>query len=579
MFKLRTVLCGFTVLGLAACGDVLQVDNLTDPDRDRVLARPADIENFIGATYVQIQNGTIGSQTAGGGATNDNLQTQLQVMGMENTSALANFAMGPRGAIPRTAIENTRNSTGDGGNFRDFLVLHRAARMSALGIVKMDALGNGLGSAKRTARARAFAQFTRGVALGNLALAYDSASIPRETDDPEALVPFSYYTVVMAAALAYIDTAIAIATGPTPAGPTADWFPLPATWINGQPLSIEDFVRFARSYKARFRASVARTPAERAAADWDAIIADANAGITTDFNITMTPAAGWDVVWPIQAFATGPANWHQLSQFWLGMADTSGGYDEWLGTTPALREPFLVVTPDRRFPTGSSCLAPCPPSARESQSAVTVAGNFTSVPYIRNRPSGEDQPGQPLQISMYDFYRSRSFFTAGRIGAYPIMTRAEIRLLAAEGHLRKGQIATAIALIDSSRTRVDTLPTGLGGGLPSLDGLADSNMAIPGGAACVPRVPVAPSYRVSACGKLWDALKWEYRMETMYTGYGMWYFAGRGWGDLPQGTALYWPVPYQEMDTRQQAFYSSGGVGLTGGAPPGNYGLFSGGVY
>lgn len=572
MFKLRTALCGITALGLAACGDVLQVDNLTDPDRDRALARAADIENFLGATYAQIQNATLGGS-------NDALQTQLQVMGMENTSALANFAMGPRGSIPRTAIENTRNSIGDGGNYRDFVVLHRAQRMAALGIAKMNALPLGLGTDsavnKRTERARAFAMFTRGVALGNLALAYDSASIARETDDLQQPVPFSHYTDVFAAAMAYIDTAIAIASGPIPAGgPTADWFPLPATWINGQALTAVNFVRFARSYKARFRASVARTPAERAAADWNAIIADANAGITADFSPTMTPAAGWDVAWVTQAYATGPANWHQLSQFWLGMADSSGGYDAWLATTPSLRAPFLVVTRDRRFPPGPSCLHPCPQSARDAQSAVAVPGNFTTVPYVRNRQSGEDQPGQPLQISMYDFYRSRAFFVAGRIGAYPIMTRAEMRLLAAEGHLRLGQIATAITLIDSSRTPT----TGQGGGLPSLVGLTDTITAVPGGASCVPRVPVAP-WNVSACGKLWDALKWEYRMETMYAGYGMWYFAGRGWGDLPQGTALYWPVPYQEMDTRQQTFYSSGGVGLTGGAPAGNYGLFSGGVY
>jgi len=59
----------------------------------------------------------------------------------------------------------------------------------------------------------------------------------------------------------------------------------------------------------------------------------------------------------------------------------------------------------------------------------------------------------------------------------------------------------------------------------------------------------------------------------------MWYFAGRGWGDLPEGTALYWPVPYQEMDTRRQVFYSAGGPNLPGGAPHGNYGLYAGGVY
>ena len=106
---------------------------------------------------------------------------------------------------------------------------------------------------------------------------------------------------------------------------------------------------------------------------------------------------------------------------------------------------------------------------------------------------------------------------------------------------------------------------------------------MPGAAACVPHVPDAAAaagpYKASKCGNLWDALKWEYRMETMYTGYGMWYFAGRGWGDLPEGTALYWPVPYQEMDTRRQVFYSAGGVGGVGSAPHGNYGLYAGGVY
>ena len=68
-------------------------------------------------------------------------------------------------------------------------------------------------------------------------------------------------------------------------------------------------------------------------------------------------------------------------------------------------------------------------------------------------------------------------------------------------------------------------------------------------------------------------------METMYTGYGMWYFASRGWGDLPEGTAVSWPVPYQEMDARAETFYGLGGVGQPGGSAAGNYGLFNGGVY
>jgi hypothetical protein len=564
MSKLRHITTGILALGFLACKDTLVVENLTDPDRDRALSKPADVEAFIASTYAQVQNGTLGGS-------NDDLQTQLQVMGMENTSALANFAMGPRGAIPRTPIENTRNSTGSAGNYRDFSVLHRAARMATMGLAAIKRLGT-LGTPEQDARARAFARFVQGVAFGNLALAYDSASIVSEDDDPQAIVPLSSYTAVLAAAFTELDSAITIAR----AKPGA--FPLPSTWINGQALDTTGFFRFIRSYKARFRAGVARTPAERAAADWNAIIADANAGITADFNIAMNRNAGWDVIWPAQAYATGPANWHQMSQFWMGMADGSGGYDTWLATTPANRAPFLVVSADRRFPQGTT---------RSAQNADTLRPGFRTfkgpasqggvgLPYLRNRQAGEDQPGQPLQISMYDFYRSRAFFVADRIGDYPIMTRAEIRLLAAEGYIRTGNIAAATARIDSSRVTI--------GGLPALSGVVSDTVAqIPGGGSCVPRVPDAAAtagpYKASKCGNLWDALKWEYRMETMYAGYGMWYFAGRGWGDLPEGTALYWPVPYQEMDTRREAFYPSGGVGGTGAAPRGNYGLFAGGVY
>src|SRR6267142_1562778 len=192
MSKLRFIAAGVLALGFLACKDTLVVQDVTDPDRVRALGRPADVETFIGSTYAQVQNATLGGS-------NEDLQTQLQVMGMENTSALANFAMGPRGAIPRTPIENTRNSTGDVGNYRDFVVLHRAARMATIGINAMNKLGT-LGTPAQDARARSFARFVEGVAYGNLAMAYDSASILSEDDDPQAIIRLSYYTDVMAAA-------------------------------------------------------------------------------------------------------------------------------------------------------------------------------------------------------------------------------------------------------------------------------------------------------------------------------------------------------------------------------------------
>ena len=548
MLNLRSGLCTLIALGLiVACSEPLVVDNLNDPDRGRALGTPADVEGFIGNSYAQIQNATLGGS-------NDALQPQLLVMGMENTSGLANFAMGPRGAIPRNPIDNTRGSQGSDGNFRDFLVLNRGARMAAIGIGRLDALT--LGSPGRDARARAFARFVQGVGLGNLALAYDSAAVLTEHDDPEAPTPLAAYDSVMRAALNYLDSAMAIARA------NSSGFPLPDTWINGNALDTTGFFRLAHAYKARFRANVARTPTERAAVDWAKVIADADSGITGDFNVTMTPSAGWDVIWTTIAFNTGSSDWTQMSQFWMGMADSSGAYDSWLLQPVASRLRFVVLTKDLRFPQGAT---------RPIQQGDTLRAGFRTfagLPYFVNR-TGADAGGNPLQVSMYDFYRFRAFFAASRIGPYPIMTRAEIRLLAAEGNLRLGQFAAAAVRIDSSRV--------LKGGLPALvpAAIVDTSAVVPGGVSCVPRVPdQAQSYRATKCGNIWDALKWEYRIETAYTGYGNWYFPGRGWGDLPEGTAIHWPVPYQEMDTRRQGFHGVGGVGGPGGSGPGNYGLF-----
>jgi len=560
MRAFRYALFGVLALTVAGCNQPLTVDNTNNPDRDKALASVTDLENFLSTTYAVMHSGTLG-----GGGGSFGLQPQLLTQGMENVSGLANFAMGPVSAIPRNQLSNFPGAQGTLEAYRDFLVVHRAARLATLALVRLQTLS--LGSPARDARARAFARFVQGVALGNLALAYDSAVIVTETNSADALISLSDYKTVMTTALAYLDSAITIATN-APAG--GDGFPLPTTWINGRALTAAQFIQFARSYKARFRAGVARTPAERAdvtaggIVDWTKVIGDANAGISADFNITMDPTNGWDVAWVQQHYAG--AEWHQMSQFFIGMADTAGLYDPFLAAAPASRLPFVIRTPDRRFPAGND---------RPAQQAVVVPGNFSTVPYFQNRATASDRPGDPLQISQYDYVRSLTFSLATRVGPYPVMTRAEIRLLAAEGYLRAGNVAQAAILIDSSRVGK--------GVLPALAGvITDTLTAVPGGTACVPRVPdpaSTPAYARSKCGNIWEALKWEYRLETAYTGYGMWFFAGRGWGDLPQGTAVHRPVPYQELQVRIESFYGLGGVGGAGGSGKGNYGLFQGGVY
>ncbi|MGH7754575.1 MAG: hypothetical protein ACREN5_17350, partial [Gemmatimonadales bacterium] len=166
--------------------------------------------------------------------------------------------------------------------------------------------------------------------------------------------------------------------------------------------------------------------------------------------------------------------------------------------------------------------------------------------------------------SQYDHYRWRAFFNASRIGPHPVITKAEIDLLAAEGYIRKSDWTNAMAKINPTRTAA---------GLAALTGITSLTQAIPGGASCVPRVPQPPTFTSTACGNIMEAMKWEKRMETAYTGYGQWYFDGRGWGDLPEGTPINWPVPWQEMDTRGQAFYPLGGCGNPASAGPSTYGI------
>jgi len=127
MRKLSVALCGALLAGLAACRDPLVVENQNNADVNHALGTPTDLENFIGATYNTVHAGTLG-----GG--NDALNPQMFTMSLENVSGLANFAMGPRGQIPRNPIDNTPNAQGDAGNLRDWTVEHRAARMATMGL-------------------------------------------------------------------------------------------------------------------------------------------------------------------------------------------------------------------------------------------------------------------------------------------------------------------------------------------------------------------------------------------------------------------------------------------------------------
>jgi len=237
------------------------------------------------------------------------------------------------------------------------------------------------------------------------------------------------------------------------------------------------------------------------------------------------------------------------------MEDVIGAFDTWLAAPRDTRQPFLIVTPDQRFPSGAT-------RAEQTRSEDDDDDPLPAGQYFRNRNPGKDQSGSGWANSWYDHYRFRAFADASRIGDFPLLTKAEIDMLAAEGYIRTSNIPAAAALIDITRTAA---------GLPALTGaVTTATQPVPGGDQCVPRVP--PPTGPTVCGNIMEAMKWEKRLETAYTSYGAWFFDARGWGDLVIGTPLYWPVPVQEANARGSLVYNVGGEGRPGGATENTYG-------
>lgn len=547
------LLAGVATLSLTACSTDLTVTNPNSADITRALARPGDVENLLAGGFNQV----VGATTGG---SNDNLNNSFQVMAHENYTGLANFNMGPRAGLPRTPILNFPNNPGSASVSNDFNGLSRLTRSVTIALELLATTGFTLGAPAQDLRARSYGRFVLGLALGNLALSYDSSSVV--VPGGAAVPALVAYDSVMKAAIKQLDDALTDAANPAAAG--TGGFPLPAIWLNLSTgnVSADQFQRIIRSYRARFRAEVARTPAERQAVNWPLVIADAQNGINSDLTISMNPAAGWTQAWVVQHYSG--SNWHVMSPMIIGMADSTGvEYEAWLNQQLLNRTPFLIRSADRRFPSGND---------RAAQQASSNGGASGSVlpatVYFRNRVSANDGAAADgtWGFSWYDHARFQSFQNAARIGTFPHMIVPEMWGLIAEGAIRTGNFTLATEMINNTRVAR--------GGLPSVAGIANLTTPVPGGAACVPRVPVFSGGRFTTqCGNLLEALKWEKRMEMAYISYGAWYFDMRGWGDLPEGTPIHFPVPWQERDVRVQQATNMGGVGQPGGSIRGTYGF------
>jgi hypothetical protein len=544
------------VAALGACEKQLEVTNPNSPETRRVLATPADAEALLSGYYKRWHGGVYGGF---------NVQGITGMLSFQNYSSLANNCQNAR--TPFTGVSNTNNPgnvcAGDQSGL--YFTMSEVNRVSSSVLKQLNDPAFTLGSTARNARARAFGEFLNGISLGYLALIHDSAAVisaAMGSEDAGALVG---YQTLIDSAQAALQRAIDAATDGTVTG--TDGFPIPNAWLpSPTSWTSANFVRLIRSYRARLTVNAARTAAERAtpcvfaagartcvAGNWAFVIADATNGITADHLLTTSTTGGPGAGYVAQMDVYGL--WHQMPAFMIGMADASGAnYDAWVRTPIEARsQPFFMQTPDLRFPQGASRAAQQADFAISScQAAAQVCKR-----YFVNRASGGDQSvGAGWGFSNYDFVRFHSWRVAGSGGSAQngdlvFFTKAENDLLRAEGEFRLGNFAAAAGIVNTTRA------------VAGLAAMASDNTTP--AADCVPRIPTGVAYGTAGatltCGTLWEALKYEKRIETAYTHHSAWFLDGRGWGDLPKDTPLYWATPYQDLQARGKALNALYGTG------------------
>jgi hypothetical protein len=483
---------------LAGCQD-LDTDNLTNPDADRALSEPGDVESLIGSQFKVWMDNAYGTYPS----------WALSVAADEGSSSWGNQGMQTIGSEPRVAFPNTTAWSYINVVNTPWFGMYRAISSANDGL---RAIADGMefgDDGEDTKRAEVFARFVQGLGHAWLALQFDQAFIFTEDVDLTAgNLELKPYNEVMTAAIKMLDDAATAAQSAS--------FTLPNNWINEQDIDNQELVRIIKSFTARFLASVARTPEERAAVNWADVLARADAGITRDFGF-QADNTNWEDAYKERLQRS---DWVRADYGTVGPSDISGNYQAWLATPVADRQPFDISTPDRRV------VGPTP--------------NTNGTDFYYRVPQDFRADRGTYHFTRYGHRRYLSIRQT-QIGFVPLMSIAEMNLYKAEAHIRLGAPDAAAALINQTRTTRGELPPVTTTGATGDD--------------CVPRTATG------ACGNLMESLMYEKRIEAFAVASGGAFFDARGWGILVPGTQLHFPIPARELETLGIATYTFGGSG------------------
>ncbi len=504
-------ICTAVVALAGACVD-LNVTNFNDPDRERALSSGSDVEALISGGF-QAWWATAHYSYPG---------AAMSTAADAHSSSWGNFGMRDSGWEPRKAFNNDAAYSYDEVNripWRESYQGLAAVRDGLLtlladtdeGKILRDELGP-----EATERLIVFGKFVQAMSLANLAVIVDQAYIVDETMEDVLAPGMQPYTAVWAAAEAKFNEVIQMAEGAA--------LTIPSNWVafNGD-WSGTYMAEVARAYRARYATQVPRTAEERAALNWSAILADASAGLSKDFSGYYEEGGNW--AWMRSKLHTATyTGWARIDYRTIGPSDASGQWETWINASPDDKRPFNIDTDDSRI------TAPGDPKA-----------NGKYIRYMGNSPFPADRG--IYHYSNYIDWRWYYIRQARFVTEWPDMTDWELQFIAAEANYRLGNRDAAMAHVNMSRARGDLPP------------FTDPDGVAPGGDRCVPQMPDG------SCGDLWEAYKYEKRIELFHYGLGTEYFDDRGWGDLVQWTWEQLPVPGSELELLLMEVYTFGGPG------------------
>jgi len=492
----------------------LQVVNENNPDRARAIQEAGDVESLIGGAFATWYEGSYWGDPA----------MSLSTAADEGSLSWGNFGSQQLSSEPRVAWPNSSS-----WGYRNFVEAPWYSEYEALSSVydALLAIENDrevLCADIDCDRAETFAKFMQGMAHGWLALMFDSAFVFDETVDLENdVLELQPYSAVMTAALGYLDEAIAMTNG-------ANWT-LDQNWIYGNAWTAAEFARAIHTMRMRYMTQVARTPAERASVDWNAVISHVDNGITSDWNVDGDGADLWwhGMIW--YGAQTWSQTWTRADYKTIGWEELHQGtgncgatadidcYGEWLSTAVAARDEFVLNTPDARIHAAGDGMA---------DGIDFIFGGNSQFPASRGT----------YHYSHYIHSRYEQYADDGGQSPSPIAVTEAGQLMKAEALIRLNQ-AGAADIINATRVAR--------GGLPAVaDGDAD----------------------------IMQEMMYEYLIENFYVCPGCAYFNRRGWGPLAnsqthhwglvEGTPLHFAMPGLEMEILQKLNYTYGGVGNEG---------------